>query len=269
METYRLKKIVIWILILLNLFLAILLLYFYAQQHTSQKKIREELYTLYDSQSISLSEEIDLTKKAPPAVSLSRNHPLEDMLASAILGDEVEGTDEGGGLYTYTNQLGTIQFRSTGAFDYVPASAHTISDPEEFLTEFCETFHYSLQGYQEKATYKTYTVAAYVNDIYVPATTVTIRFDGNRLLSVSGTYISISPSPNSEEAVYSATDALVSFLAYRSEIGVICNAIEELSVVYEPETSASSPMRLLPKWRIQTDANLYYLDAMTGLVSRG
>ena len=60
MESYRLKNIVIIILLILNLFLVSLLLNFRLQGTRARQEMMEQLNELFTSNAISLSDDLDL-----------------------------------------------------------------------------------------------------------------------------------------------------------------------------------------------------------------
>ena len=266
METHRLKHITIVILLLLNLFLLALLLNFRWQQAKTVRELSEELYTLYESSGISLAEDLELEMPPLQSLSVSRDLAMEASIAELVLGETAEAVHQGGGIYTYTGAAGTIQFRSSGAFDFV-SEGRTVEDPEGFFLQFCETFGYKEQPDRsgEGVFFALRTVEGY--GVYNCA--VTIRFSGERLLSVSGSCVSVKDSTPLPASQFTATDALVRFLGYREESGAICSAVSSVTPVYELQSSAAAPMQLAARWQILTNTYSYYVDPESGTVTRG
>ena len=62
--------------------------------------------------------------------------------------------------------------------------------------------------------------------------------------------------------------ALVRFLDYRSGSGEVCTAITGVDSGYLLQNTAPAAVRLLPAWRINTDVNQYYVNMVTGEVTR-
>ena len=265
METHRLKTITIVILLLLNLFLLALLLNFRLQQSRTSARLAEELYQLYADSEITLDETISLDGTPLASHSLSRDLSLEAAIAQMILGEETAGVHEGGGIYTYTGDAGTIQFRSTGAFDFV-SDRRVTADPAAFFQNFCDTFGYEPSQEQGENAYFATRV---VDGCQVYNCTVTFRFDdAKHLLSASGSCLSVEGSVLLDTPVFTTADALVKFLSYREESGAVCNRILSVSPVYALQTSASSTPQLAGQWRIVTDTYQYYVDSSTGSVVR-
>ena len=142
METYRLKNIVILILLLLNLFLLGLTVHLRLQQRHTAQTLAQQLTRLYENSGISLPEDLDVGAAALTPMTASRSLDDEAALAAYLLGRQVDGEDQGGGIYTYTGDGGAVQFRSSGAFDYAPALPAALGDPETFWEGFLETFGY-------------------------------------------------------------------------------------------------------------------------------
>lgn len=270
METWRLKNITILILLLLNAFLLSLLLHFRLQQAGSREQLREELRTLYAGSALALPEEDQvLSATAPAALSLERDLDYEARLAAYLLGEEAEGEHQGGGIYTYHARTGTVQFRSNGAFDYLPAS-RVVTSPAEFCRELCQTF-----GYEEtESTLGTTASGSFsalrsVSGVAVHNASLSVLFEGGRLVSLTGSCLSLKDSAALPSSRFTAVDALVKFLDFRNGSGVVCSAVADVQPVYELQVTGAQPLGLAVKWQIVTDTYLYYVDCATGEVSRG
>ena len=269
METRRLKTITILILALLNLALLVLLFSFRYQQSSSRRAMEEQLFLLYENSGVTLSEDAAFPEaSAPPSLSLVRDLELEANMARFLLGSEetVEGVHQGGGIYTYSGKYGTVSFRSNGAVDYVPVQQE-VDSPAEFCEEFCETFGYTILFSEFSGTSGSLTAQRVVNDTPVYNCTVFFLFQQGRMVSLSGSCLSTSGSTALSEDRFTAVDALVKFLDYRNSSGVICSAVTQVSPVYELQSS-SSPLHLNAKWQVSTDTYQYYVDCITGNITR-
>lgn len=269
METRKLKNITILILLLLNLFLLFLLLHFRSQKAGSRQKLRDQLLSLYASSAVALPEEERLLDAAPPdSLSLTRDLGHEAAIAAFLLGQEAEGDAQGGGIYTYTGPYGTVQFRSNGAFDYVPRNQR-VPAPMDFCREFCQRFGYasdpspSLSGLSGS-----FTALRSVGDVPVHNASLSFLFEDGLLLSVSGSCLSLTGSASLPGSRYTAVDALVKFLDYRNTSGVVCSAVTDVQPAYELQTATAQPLSLAAKWQVSTDTYLYYIDCATGEISR-
>ena len=117
METQRLKNIAIVILLLLNACLLLLLGYQHFQSRWAQADAREELRSLYAANQLTLSAQADLDQEPLSPLSLLRHSGTEQAIASSLLGGSTSALSQGGGIYSYAGEHGTIRFRSGGGFD--------------------------------------------------------------------------------------------------------------------------------------------------------
>ena len=116
-ETYRLKNIAILILLLLNGFLLLLLGYQYLQARRSETDTAGQLQALYEANELKLSLQIDLEEQSLTPLNLTRRSETERAIASWLLGSDAASASQGGGIYSYEGDHGTIQFRAGGSFD--------------------------------------------------------------------------------------------------------------------------------------------------------
>lgn len=268
METYRLKNIIILILVLLNLFLLGLLLNFrYQQRHTSQA-LEQQLVRLYENHGISLPEKLDADAPSLTPMSVSRSLSDEaDIAAYLLLEEDASVEDQGGGIYTYTGEMGTVQFRSSGAFDYAPVSQN-IADPQAFFDGFLEAFGYRALSSSYGANSGTFSAVRQVEGYDVYNCTVSFRFSGQQLVSVAGSWVSTAETAALPQPSYTAADALSQFLEYRSESGVVCNSVISVQPAYALQSPTPSTLQLSAKWQVVTDTYSYYVDCVTKEVQR-
>lgn len=267
METYRLKNIVILILLLLNLFLLGLLMNFrYQQRHTAQE-LEQQLVQLFDSHGISLPQDLDADAPSLTPMGVSRSLSDEAAIAAYLLGEDVEVEDQGGGIYTYTGEMGTVQFRGSGAFDYAPGD-QDISDPQTFLDGFLEAFGYRALSSGYSTNNGTFSAVRQVEGCDVYNCTVSFRFSGQQLVSVVGSWVSTAETTPLPQPSYTAADALSQFLEYRSESGVVCNSVVSVQPAYALQSSTPSTLQLSAKWQVVTDTYRYYVDCVTKEVQR-
>ena len=265
METRRLKNIVILILVLLNVFLAALLLNFRLQGARARRDMLEKLEVLFATNAISLSEDLELDVPPLSTLSVQRDLETEAEIAAMLMGETVPAEHQGGGIYSYTGARGAVHFRSGGNFDYVPDEQH-LDDPQAFCQSFCETF-----GYEPTAALSgetgTFTAVQTLEGSAVYNCTVSFQFRSGDLISLAGTYASTASTASSQTSL-TAVDALVQMLNYRNETGMVCNSIQRIVPVYELQSGPSAALQLAAKWQITADAYEYYVDCATGDIVR-
>lgn len=266
-ETYRLKNITILILLLLNLFLLGLLLNFRCQQRHTSQELEQQLVRLFDYHGITLPEDLDADAPSLTPMGVSRSLTDEAAIAAYLLEENAHVEDQGGGIYTYTGVMGTVQFRSSGAFDYAPVS-QDVSDPQAFFDGFLEAFGYQALSPSYSANSGTFSAVRQVEGYDVYNCTVSFRFSGQQLVSVAGSWVSTAETAPLPQPSYTAADALSQFLEYRSESGVVCNSVISVQPAYALQSSTPSTLQLSAKWQVVTDTYSYYVDCVTKEVQR-
>ena len=265
MESYRLKNIVILILLILNIFLAALLVHYRLQGTRARLAMLEELHSLFDASAISLSADLELDAAPLASLSVQRDLDAEAEIAAMLLGESAAAEHQGGGIYSYTGEHGTVHFRNGGNFDFAPASRF-VEDPAAFCESFCQA-----HGYRPDTAFPddtgTFTATQYLGEIAIYNCTVTFRFQSGNLTELSGTYVSTASTASSPSSL-TAVDALVQLLDYRNETGMVCNSVQDIAPVYALQSGPSAALELAAKWQITADASVYYVDCSTGDIIR-
>ena len=243
MERYRLKNIIILILVLLNAFLLVSLGIRGTKEHTARRAQQQELVALFAADGMTLDPALIPSDTELSAYTLIREESLEKRVAAFWLGSISERTAQGGGIYTYSTARGAAIFRDIGSFD----AAGTLSQgsAEDFCRDFCEEFSYSEPVF-------------------------TLDDTG------SGTVMTVSGSLLPDTAVETASDtepltavaALIAFQQMRHESSSVVSAITEISLCYELQNTAAASMTLVPSWQIVTDTAIFYVNCISGTVRR-
>jgi len=268
LEAYRLKNIVILILVFLNLFLLGMLGRHLWQERSTQLQLEEELRRLYAANDLRLAEEIDLTSPPPDSLTLSRDLTAEAAVAAFILGETAAAENQGGGIYSYTGIRGTVRFRSNGAFDYAPLR-HPVDDAQDFCQSFCRSFGYRLTEQSISGQSGSILALQLADGAPVYNAPVSFLFEDGFLTGISGSYITLTDNSTAQASTVTRATALVRLLDYLNQRGTVSSLVSAISPVYELQpTSASSP-RLAAKWEILTDTGNYYADCQSGEIHRG
>lgn len=267
METKRLKNIAILILLLLNVFLLLLLGYQELLGRRVEREAFEELRTLFASENLTLELKENSGGDSLTALTLLRKTGSETAVATFLLGESVSMYSEGGGIYSYTASAGTVQFRSGGGFDTVRLS-RPVGDAENFMKMFCDKFGYDdITGELTGGT-GSLTATQYVARVPILGCEITMVFENHSLVSAAGAHIELTDAKMESVETLSNVSALVRFFDYRRREGVVCSVVNGVRCVYQLHSSGNSP-RLLPVWIVETDANRYLVDGISGEVLRG
>ena len=271
MDRYRLKNIIILVLLLANGFLLGVLSLRQTSENSSHRQTATQLVSLFAADGMTLQAE-DIPTAAPPAgQTLARDTEWERTVAAFFLGKNPVGADRGGDIYAYTGaQGGAAQFRSGGSFDI--ACALTDTDGEALIREFCQKFSYSDPVFSlESDGSGSAAASARFSRLSVPNCTVTFTLgSGGVLLAVSGTLLPAKGTEFSYEVEpLSASAALTAFQRVRRERQAVVSSIVSVTSCYELESTPSAPMSLAPAWCIATDTGNYYVNCISGLVTTG
>lgn len=266
MDRYRLKNIIILVLLLTNVFLVGVLSMRQTSENTSHRQTAKQLSALFAADGMTLREE-DIPSKAPPAgQTLSRSMELEESVASFFLGKNPARTDRGGEIYSYTGtQGGAAQFRAGGSFDIACASSKT--DGVQLIRDFCQKFSYTEPVFSSGSS--TAVASGRFERLNVSNCTVTFTLDSTgALVAVSGTLL---PQKGTELSFdvqpLSASAALTSFQKMRRERQAAVSSIIAITPCYELQSTPATPMSLVPAWCIATDTGNYYVNCISGLTT--
>ena len=126
MDRYRLKNIIIVILLLANAFLLGVLSMRQTSENASHRQTSEQLVKLFAADGMSLKAEDIPSKTAPAGQSLARDMDREREVAAFFVGKNPVRADQGGDLYSYTGAAGGAA--RTNGMRYV-----TVSNSFEFF----------------------------------------------------------------------------------------------------------------------------------------
>ena len=138
METYRLKNIILVILLLLNVFLLLLVASRGYAQHRSAQNLIDQTVLFLQNSNVSIDPELLQGQDTAFTYSYERNMEEEQAFTAALLGTLVKQQDAGGGTQQYTFTGGSAVFRSNGAFQLTIAAPELqVEKPEVFVKKYC------------------------------------------------------------------------------------------------------------------------------------
>lgn len=267
MERFRLKNIIILILVLLNGFLVSSL----AQRRTAERdafhRTAEQLAALFEENGMTLEPGAVSRDLPSDGVALARDTALEERAAAFLLGDALSVSDQGGGIFHYAGPAGEAFFRSSGGFEAAGTLAQR--DVEDFCRDFCRTFSYEAPDLRlDEEGSGVFTALGIYGRLPVFNCTVTFTVENRVLTAVSGTLLPKAGAPVSGEEPLSAAGALTAFQRMRRESAAVASTVTDARLCYELQTAGAS-MSLDPAWRIVTDTEDYFVNCFTGAVTAG
>lgn len=268
MERFRLKNIIILILVLLNGFLLFSLAQRRAAERDSYHRTAEQLAALFAADGMTLDPGALSRDQPPGGVALARDTALEEQAAAFLLGEILSSSDQGGGIFHYAGAAGEALFRSSGSFE----AAGTLAEGEkieDFCRSFCRTFSYEAPELRlDEAGGGTFTAPGVYGKLPVFNCTVTFTVEDRVLTSVSGTLLPGAGTAVPGDQPLSAAGALVAFQRMRRESAAVASTVTDVRLCYELQTAGAS-MSLAPAWRVVTDTEDYFVNCLTGAVTAG
>ncbi len=268
MDRFRLKNIIILILVLVNGFLLGVLSMRHTSESASHRQTAEQLVELFAADGMTLRGDDIPSKAAPAGQSLVRDMDRERAVAAFFLGKNPVQDNQGGDIYSYTGAAGgAAQFRAGGSFDI--ACALSGMDGAGLIRDFCQEFSYSEPVFVlDDDGSGTATAVCSYNGLPVSNCAVTFTLNQGTLLAVSGTLLPEKGAELSfDQEPLSAAAALTAFQKMRRERQTAVSAITKITSCYELQSSASSALSLVPAWCISTDTGCYYVNCISGEVA--
>ena len=238
------------------------------EERVARRTQQQELVALFAADGMTLDPALIPADTTVSAYALARDETAERKVAAFLLGENLERTIQGGGIYTYTSQQGAAAFRDTGSFD----AAGTLSqeNAEAFCRDFCKAFSYDTPIFTLDETGSgTATAVRLWNGTPVFNAAVTFTIDHGRVLSASGALLpETGAETSSGQKPLSAFAALTAFQQMRHASSSVVSSITEVSLCYELQSTTAAPMALVPSWRIVTDTATFYVNCISGTVRR-
>ena len=265
MKTSRIKSIVIVILLLVNAFLLVLLLGRQNQQRIAYERSVEQLSLLLTNNGIAFDTSLLPDNASYPAAELSHDADAEAAFARALLGDNAAARSTASGSSVYESERGSLQFRTNGTIEG-SMNCH-VGDPAEFLSGILSSSGYLIDVSNVNTDGSGTAVAVReVDGIKVFNAPLMFTFEDNVLTSVSDSFLPsvtlVAPAGGTD-----AISALVRFLDHRNSNGLVCTEITSLTYGYLLQSSAASA-KFVPAWHIATDVSEYYVNSVTGEITR-
>ena len=267
METYRLKNIILVILLLLNVFLLLLVASRGYAQHRSAQNLIDQTVLFLQNSNVSIDPELLQGQDTAFTYSYERNMEEEQAFTAALLGTLVKQQDAGGGTQQHTFTGGSAVFRSNGAFQLTIAAPELqVEKPEVFVKKYCPA-QYAFTAAETVGERTVITATPYVDNLPVYSAAMEFVLQDGLLCSASGFFIPASGSTIGDAQAIGKCSSVIYLIDYCNEAGRICNTISEISSGYVLQSTASVPLLLSPVYCIDTNTYRYYVDAVTGHVS--
>lgn len=274
MESGKLKNIVIAILLLLNLFLAVLVGGRRLETAQSAESARQNAIEVLRGNGVSVEDGV-----VPRAMDLQfgqvkRELAQEQALAAAVLMGEVDVENRGGEVYRYTNANGRIQLHSTGEFWAEFASgAYLLSDraPGEHGAAVLARLGFDAVVLDDgvKQGSGQIVFGQTVEGVSVLDCRVTLRYDNGSLVRMSnGRRVTGQPVFSARSGEMTVATVLVRLFNGMKGLGDVYDRVEAITPSYTFNGTPGVSAQLNPVWHVCTDTGEYLLDLGSGEISR-
>lgn len=266
MNSKKLERIIILILLLLNVSLLLVVLTDGAQERRSDRDTADSIAALLRGNGIEVSPGADLLQSAPRECSVVRDLDAERERMRALLG-AVSAEDQGGSIYYYRAADGQAVMRGTGEFDmlFTAGAVRARGDAKKAAQRLFARADIALDEASMRLSDDGETLLACCawNGYAVWNAALEISFSGESFYTVFGTLVFDRETAEGEAGMDSLS-ALLRFLELVGSEGIICSRLESLTPGYLMHVSVSGESTLTPVWRIATDTGEHYLNARTG-----
>lgn len=271
MESAKLKNIVLIILVITNLLLGLLMVVQGVTSRQRQTQTLLDAIALLEDRGIAVAPDAIPQTDFPTPMSLERDSERERQQFSALLGEPFTATQRGLVSY-YEGKLGQAEVREDGSFSVSFAPGALSAEGQDIRTHglsVLRRFGFEAQvTEQEEDVLK---VVQLVGSAPVFSCTATLRYENDALAELTGVRLVGAPAadPSQGEALSTAT-LLLRFRSGIIDSGDACSAIRSATQGYVLSTAAggSGKPRLTPALRLETDTRFYFVDALSGALSR-
>ncbi len=272
MEWRRLKNIILILLVFVNVFLLVLVLSRQLEAEAYDRTaITQAVQALAGSGIEADPETLSSADSLTPIVFI-RDTTREQVIAGALLGGTVNGGNLGGGITQYDNSNGEIIFRYGGEF------SATFQKTQRWHTE--EYFEFAVQLFQDMGleaecltSIPTVAGTDYVfcqcwNGSPLFSCIINLTYEYGYLKSMRGNLMVSGSVYQEAGTILTVPTALMRFLDGIQDSGDVCSSIRSLTAGYTVVQSFSSDVRMSPVWLVSTNTGQYFLDAITGELTR-
>lgn len=274
MPAPKLKNLAILILLLANLALAITVFPSRAGIRQEEDALRQSLCELYDRQEIALAPQTIPDTTPLYVLELKENSDSDLRAATALLGQQLLVEDDSTRyVSSYRSALGQCSISRSGEFSAQLTQSEAVRDPIKASRKLLKDMGFSHLSLPETQDTEdgvcTVTATQTILDMPIFSDGLTLTWSDDRLTGLDGVFFTGASTLMrvSDSACISATDALVSFLDARYDLGWVGSEVTALQQGYiRSETAAATAVRLTPVWQLETDTGTFQIHGMTGEV---
>lgn len=267
MSASKIKNLILLILALAVIGLLPAVVPTQAARMGGEKNVHEKLEALYSAYGLTL--DAANLPVSQTLYSIELEDPDASGAAQALLGSKAAGEEPSARmLAVFSSANGTFELTRSGSLTVRLAQASTAHDLTRATKRYLRSMDFTVAALTEPARESAgvYTLTAQQSLFGVPVfeSALTFTYRNGALSRVDGTfYPSAQAARVSKDACISCADALVALLASRDSLGWVGGEIVSCEQGYVHSETASSALRFVPVWRIETDAGAFYVNGIT------
>ena len=273
MEWPKLKNIIILILLVVNGFLLVLVASRREEAVSYERKALERIVQVLEGKGIQVDAQALRPADGLAPASMERDVEREARLVGLLLGEEVPGDNRGGGLYLYRGELGEVSLRSGGEVSAVfEEDGRWMTDhPEQHAAALLKRLGLEAEqtAVEDGADGTSLFFRQSWNGVPVFTCEVELIYREGRLCSLQGVLLMAETAAAEAGECLTLPTALMRFSEEVAATGDGCSAIHSMEAGYRGSVqSLSGGTRLAPVWLVATNTADYYLDCVTGALTR-
>ena len=267
MSASRIKNLILLILLLGVLGLLPAVVPTQAARTGAERNVHEKLEDLYSSYGLTL--DASSLPDSQTLYAIEIENPDASNAAQALLGSKAVSQETSArGLASCTSELGSMQLSRAGELTARLTSATQAHDLARATKRYLRSMDFAVASVSEplRESAGVYSVTAVQSLCGVPVfeSALTFTYRNSALSRVDGTFYPAGETVRvSENACISCADALVCLLSSRDSLGWVGSEILSCEQGYVHSETASSAMRFVPVWRIETDAGTFHVSGIT------
>lgn len=267
MSVSKIKNLILLILALAVLALLPAVVPTQAARMGAERNVHEKLAALYSAYGLTL--DAANLPASQTLYSIELEDPDASGAAQALLGGKTEEQPTAAGtLAGFTAVNGTFSLTRSGQLTARLTQASAAHDLTRATKRYLRSMDFSIAALTEpsRESAGVYTLTAQQSLFGVPVfeSKLVFTYRNSELSRVEGTfYPSAQAARVSEDACISCADALVALLSNRDSLGWVGSEVTACEQGYLHSETASSALRFVPVWRIETDAGAFYVNGIT------
>ncbi len=265
MDSRKLERILILILLLLNVFLLAVVLSDSAQARRSNQETVAALTAMLEENGIGAGEGTIRIRPAPAKCTLTRDLAQEQRIMAQMIGAN-QVIDQGGNIIFYSGPKGQAVLRGSGEMDtlFESGAVSWHGSPERTALRLLQKCGLKAAPAEDDENGADVILNPTLDGIPVYNAQLRFQFLDGKLYMLTGTRIFDTAEKQESDGLLDSVSVLIRFMEIVRDEGYICSRIESLTAGYIQSVTRSGVAELTPVWRIETDAGALIIDAESG-----